>query len=429
MAKGDRERFQSQYGPAQQGFQSGQNQLMQNLYGQLYGYNTNTGQPYKSSQGGGGLYGQGEQERNALLGGYGGLANHPYGGLPQDVINNLRNISTPQIPLSGGSYGGYQGLAGYNPQINIDPELYKSLTGTLSKLQDFDWNPQDVQSIRNAISGLGGNIAGYQGFADTGGLTASDQANFRARSNAPVGAYYQSQQNELARLANQTGGSPYAQIAARANLARGGSQALADVSQGTESNLTNLINQGKLAGLAGVQQGYGLQGGLAQALASGEAASRLGGLNAALGGQSDLARLLSQNQIAGQQLGLQGRIAGLGGMSDIERANLSAMLSGNQLRAGNEQFLGQQGQYGQLAGLQGLQNVYGQVHGPSALAQNQLLSQFNQGNINQNDLLRLYLGGLTGIPSNAQQLWGNILGGVGAAGGLLTGIGALRNRR
>src|SRR6266487_4283723 len=118
MAKGDRDVFMGQYNQQRNQQAGGQNQMMNNLYGQLYGYSS-TGQPNQSGMAG--LYGAGNQERGNLTGGYGNIANSPYGGLPQDVVQNLRSFQTPQI--NSGSYAGYQGLAGYNPQFSIDPSL------------------------------------------------------------------------------------------------------------------------------------------------------------------------------------------------------------------------------------------------------------------------------------------------------------------
>lgn len=392
----------------------GQANLLNNLYGQLYGFTGTTGNT--SPVFGGGAYGQGQQERGNIISGYNQLAQ----GLSPGTVSNLQNISTPRI----NAQPGYQALTGYNPQFNLDPTLTQGELGNIKSLQNLSWNPQDVATARGAIQGLTGNIAGFQNFADTGGLTAQDQANFRARSNAPVGAYYSQQQSELERLGNQAQGNPYALAAARANLARGGSQALADVSQGTESNLTNLINQYKMAGLGGVQQGLATQAGLANQLAQGQAATELYGLTGALQGQQQLQGQQLGAQQAAAQLGLQGRLAGLAGLSEADRANLAAQQEANQLYAQNQRFIGSTNLGAQESALSGLRGLYGTAYAPATELQRQLLGQFNAGDAAQRDYLRLLLGGM-GIPSAGQQVFGNILGGVGAGVGALTGLSGI----
>lgn len=461
MAKGDKNNVQNQIGTAQGNSSSVGNQLMNNSNAIRFGTTngvTNSG----PTAGADGTFNQGQTERNSILGGYNGLMGNLTTNplqLSSGVTDTLNGITTPQLNTNSPSYSGYAGLAGgnfntspitstnsgyaglTNPQGGISDDLYNGISGDISGLTGIGnssigaYNPTDVNTAEGAISGLTGVAGGYGNFAQTGGMTPQDIQNFTARSNSVIPSYYANEQNNLATLANRTGGSnPYATSAAMAQLARQGSNAASGAAQQTQVNLNQLINQNKLAGLAGQSSTLGSQAQLASALAQGEAASRLYGLTGAANAGQSLANSISQNKLAGlagmsqnnlnaTQLGLQAQLAGLTGMSQQDLANLQAQLQGNQLTSQNQQFIGSSNlnagltqQQQQLGALSGLTGLYNSSYAPDVQAQNMGFAQNNANNANTNQLLQLLMGS-TNIPSN----WQTALGNIGSIAGLVGG--------
>lgn len=107
-------------------------------------------------------------------------------------------------------------------------------------------------STRNWESGAPISFAGFQDFAKTGGFSAADLANIRARALSPVRAVYaNAQQNVNRQRALQGGYSPGFGVL-QARMAREQGQETSDAATNAEAAIAEMVQKGKLAGLQGM---------------------------------------------------------------------------------------------------------------------------------------------------------------------------------
>lgn len=107
-------------------------------------------------------------------------------------------------------------------------------------------------STRNWESGAPISFAGFQDFAKSGGFSADDLANIRARALSPVRAVYaNAQQNVNRQRALQGGYSPGFGVL-QARMAREQGQATSDAATNAEAGIAEMVQRGKLAGLQGM---------------------------------------------------------------------------------------------------------------------------------------------------------------------------------
>ena len=99
-------------------------------------------------------------------------------------------------------------------------------------------------------------MGGFENFQKTGGYSPQDISSIRARSVSPIRSIYANANREVDRGKALSGYSPNYN-ASKAKMAREQSYALSDAQTGVESNLAQMINQGKQFGLQG---GVGLYG-------------------------------------------------------------------------------------------------------------------------------------------------------------------------
>lgn len=101
-------------------------------------------------------------------------------------------------------------------------------------------------------SGAPISFAGFQDFAKSGGFSAADLANIRARAVSPVRAIYaNAQQNVNRQRALQGGYSPGFGVL-QARMARQQGQGISDAATNAEASIAEMVQQGKLAGLQGM---------------------------------------------------------------------------------------------------------------------------------------------------------------------------------
>jgi len=93
---------------------------------------------------------------------------------------------------------------------------------------------------------------GYQDFSNTGGYSAQDMANLRARGTSPVRAAYANAEREMGRQRSLQGGYSPNAFAAQTRMAREQSQGMADAMQNVEGGIVQNRNQNRLAGLGGM---------------------------------------------------------------------------------------------------------------------------------------------------------------------------------
>lgn len=101
-------------------------------------------------------------------------------------------------------------------------------------------------------SGAPISFGGFQDFAKTGGFSAADLANIRARAVSPVRAVYaRAQENVNRQRALQSGYSPGFGVL-QARMARQQGQGISDAATNAEASIAEMVQQGKLAGLQGM---------------------------------------------------------------------------------------------------------------------------------------------------------------------------------
>ena len=96
-------------------------------------------------------------------------------------------------------------------------------------------------------------FSGYQNFANTGGFSPADIAAMRARAVSPIRSAYASAKRDFNRLGTNLPG----RATFMSRLAREGGQAASDATTNAEANIAQLRQQGRLAGIGGINQLYG----------------------------------------------------------------------------------------------------------------------------------------------------------------------------
>lgn len=191
-----------------------------------------------------------------------------------------------------------------------------------SKYQDI-YNRPDITMSPQYKSAIDQSMGQYGNFAQTGGFSPQDIQNIRARSVAPTRGMFQRGQEEIDRQA-RIGGAPNA-IAAKAKMGRDMGQSIADANTNANAQIAQMVQQGKLAGMAGqtgiAGQQLGLQNNidqqnLARLMGATEGMRGLYGTNPAMASQFG-------NQLL-SSLGLTGDIANqgmkfAGNQSDIQQ--------------------------------------------------------------------------------------------------------------
>ena len=213
-----------------------------------------------------------------------------------DIMNQYRGVANQPYGTGGGGAGGGGGYASVSPAFAGYTDPFKS-------------------------------YAGYEDFSKTGGYSANDIANLRARGTSPVRAAYANAEREVSRQrALQGGYSPNA-TATLAKMAREQGQAGADAMQGVEAGLVQARNQGKLAGLGGM------------------------------------------SNIEGQRLGAD---------LDVSKFNANARMNTDQFNTANRMAYDQSMRDNQLKALQGMTTLYGTTPGMASTFGDQLMSATGQ---------------------------------------------------
>ena len=177
----------------------------------------------------------------------------------------------------------------------------------------------------------------WQGWADTGGLSAGDKANIRSRAISPIRSVYSNAHRELDRSrALQGGYSPgYTTALGRFNREQG--QLTSDATTNAEAAIAEMVQKGKLAGMGGMSSMYGATPGLADMFGR----QALQGQSNLLQGsnlQNQLAELMVKGQIGqgsmagfpwAKTLGTIGSIAAAIPTGGMSLAALPAMYAGS----------------------------------------------------------------------------------------------------
>jgi hypothetical protein len=170
------------------------------------------------------------------------------------------------------------------------------------------------------------NVMGrYANFADTGGFSPEDLSNIRARALSPQRAVYANAFANLNRQKAIQGGYAPGYQTAVGRMAREQGQGISDAATGAESNIAQMVQQGKLSGMGGMANMYGATPGMANML----------GNQALDQGQQQLGQQASGNQMTQTQLdkanaGRGGVMRTIGGVAKIGAAVAGAPYTGGQ---------------------------------------------------------------------------------------------------
>jgi len=200
------------------------------------------------------------------------------------------------------------------------------------------------------------SYAGFTEFSNTGGYSADDINNMRARGVSPIRAAYANAEREVGRQRSLQGGYSPNAVAAQVKMAREQGQSAADATQNVEAGLAEARNKGRLSGLTGMSgiEGQRLDADVdiskfnaqmkAQAQAQNIGARRAAGASAAAARQASTANQL--NALSGMR-SLYGTTPGMSEMFGNQAINIVGQGGTYGLGARRQDFADQQqpGQY------------------------------------------------------------------------------------
>ncbi len=238
-----------------------------------------------------------EQQYGGFADRFKGYGEEAYGygkGVRDFVTDQYKALLTP----GEGSVGG--GGGGYTPD-----------TSSLSNYESWFKNIGDTGATTpEQLENLRG-YGVFKEFANTGGFSGADQANFRARGLSGVPSLYEGMRRDLGNRMAVSGGYGPGFDYAGSQLARDRARSIADTNLGVETNLANMIREGRKWGASsgsGAEQNIldrqmqatGQASNLAQSIASQRAAAAAASRS---GSQEDFRNRMA---ILGELRGLRG---------------------------------------------------------------------------------------------------------------------------
>jgi len=248
--------------------------------------------------------------------------------------------------------GGYGGMAsGPARQMNMPREIkVGELQAANTEYQKF--RDTGGLSAENESRMRGGG--GFDEFAKTGGYSDKNKADIKAQAISPIGSYATGTQDEISRRQALTGGYAPGMDAANRQLRRDTSRGIADTSLNANIAIQDKVNQGRQygisgmanseAGLAGLQTGNRLQA-LGGEYNTGNAISGYDAQNVGntMNAEQFNINTANQQQAAG--------LSGLSGMygSDVNREQAERDRQGGMMTDADRARLGYMGTQGQIA--------------------------------------------------------------------------------
>jgi hypothetical protein len=325
-------------------------------------------------------------QQYGLTGGYDG---DPYSKEREagimDTVNRLKNFEAISPEDRARIMGGIDSLYNLGQTGGIDPN--GDAFNTYRKLANYE-TPDDLKAIWMNLALTGGldpnseAMAGYRNYAQTGGWSPEQRAEFRNRATSVIPAMYQQGRNDLATNTALTGGYNPALAASLAKMNRQGAQELATAARNAEVDLGSQIREGEKWGIAGLgdmekaaMQGkqYGATG------LSGLESQRLSAIEKGAQGLSELERAVATNKINANELAVSlqtnfqktindAMLEALTSAGSLEKGLGDAMAAAEKARADNriaatkiasdaQAQAEKLRQEGMLAGIQGLQTV------------------------------------------------------------------------
>lgn len=379
------------------------------MYGSMYG-------GYDKFINGGGNFDAAKYGDSGGSGGGGGGGDSRFG----DVENSYRNF------MSGGG---------------VDTGKFNQFQGALGEVAgNGGWGADRIASMDQNIKGFkdiartggvdaegqnrmrGGGV--FDEFAKTGGYSDGDISNIRSRANSVIPAYYDVAKTEAGRQASVQGGYGPGQSALMARMSRDQSRGAASTALDAELGIKDKVNSGRQWGGQGMAQSEGALQGLMSN-------NRMGALTGASQTEANMVNSIAGNRIGAgsaggsNEIGMQGTIQkgkmfGTQGLEGMAESAASRAAAGSAASAADAKWRAQFDREGQQYGLEGMQSLYGNHPGEVGM----YLDANNQGrSVNNNVQGRIVDQRMT---NNPKRDWASTIGSfAGAAGGAMTGLGAL----
>lgn len=283
----------------------------------------------------------------------------------------------------------------------------------------------DVGNLRGIASSAdvanrfrGGGV--FDEFARTGGYSDQDISNIRTRSNSMIPSYYDVARNEAGRMASVQGGYGPGQSALFARMGRDAARQGQAAALDTELGIKDKVNAGRLQGAQGMSDAEAaLQSARMQAL-TGASGIETNMLNSIAGNRTAASNAGANNELGMQGLIQSGKEFGGQGLNSLAQAEAARAAARSAQAAANAKWIAQFNRQGQEFGLEGMKSLYGMAPGEVGMYLDANLAGRNTYNSGINSV--------TGsrMQNNPQRDWLSTIGGlVGAAGGAMTGLGAL----
>jgi hypothetical protein len=317
---------------------------------------------------------------------------------------------------SGGGAGGApedysESQTGFRKLIKTGGVDLTDVNDTIKKLKDYaatgGMTAEDKANIMRPH---------YLEQEKTGGYTPEQLANIKKESNAVIPSMYKNIQDEMNRRMAASGYGP-GYGAAQQSVARQGAIGAGEQALKTNVGLAESVRQGKMSAADALQKG---QLGISD-----------------ITGRNTLGAYGSAGQfgLGGQELMQKGLIAGSGGLSDIttQQGRLAAQRAETAAASGRasaalaesqRQFDLGLGEKQRQFGLGGLSDLYKSDIGMSEDEARRLQTGMGMDAQTQEALLSQQRA-TAAMPGRNQQMFGNIMQGVGTAAGAMTGLGGL----
>ena len=207
---------------------------------------------------------------------YGGVSDR-FKGYGDRAANLWQGTQDWGMGELGDIYGNIDSMVGYGARPGYGGEFDASKQWW-QEVADTGWRSPEQKEA-------GWGWGNFKNFAETGGWSPQEMADFRARSSAGLPEMYGNMRGELMRGRTVQGGYGPGYNEATSQMSRDSARSLAEANLGAETNIANSVRQGKMWGS---EQGHGA--------ATGE-------LDQMMGGQREVdsiaARIAEMNRSAG----------------------------------------------------------------------------------------------------------------------------------
>lgn len=380
---------------------------------------------------GSGLMGQQESQLNDLtprlknFASTGGISDQSRSALGNNPNSIANSIETPDYSYPNAGYKDFSSTGGvdlsrptqtFGDMQDVNSDSYSGMNSSIKGLQGIG----ATGGMTAEQSGQLGKTAGFYGnLMDTGGYSTEDIANIKNESNSVIPSYFSSLKDSLDQRRAASGYGPGFSDANVA-LAREGAIASGDQSVRTNIGIQDAVRSGKMAGAGGlsnqVLSQYGIEAPLKE-----RAFEASGNMSAQM---QQIRLAAAQGDVNAQRIIQSGKLEGLGGLSaNIGARGQFGLAKGQLAQQGQESLMGAE-QSGEEFGMSGLSHLYDSSTNQLTEQQRQYLTAIGMSNDDQDKLLALQQQQGT-LPGRTATGWGNVMRGVGAVAGGMTGLGGL----